>query len=428
MTATFDPILLADYATELVSLHDADGRFLTASATSREVLGRPSADLIGRRISDLVHPEDARCLETAFEGVPGEPRLGSVTTLCRLRHDDGHWAWLEITVRPALGSYDRTTIVSMRDASELVAARQAAEWAEETLRQVFDHAPSAMAIISLDNRFERVNLAFCSLLDTTPDQLIGRSLAGWIDGGMSGDLAGDRQALGDLMSGRLDQLTGTQSFPRPGRTPVVASTRRSLARSAKGRQHVVLHVLAVRDQQPQVPAQTRPLPSPTQQARVERTPGPATEGVTGLTSRPLLLDRLTIAIARPERESHYLVMFFVDVDGVEKILHRHGRRALESVMTTAANRLRATCRADDTVARFGDRGFVVLAPVVAASTDVVTIRQRLGRAVSDGAIAAEGRKFKVVARVGAAIVGPGEDCTPESLLERADAAMGTDGL
>ena len=32
VTATFDPILLADYATELVSLHDADGRFLTASA------------------------------------------------------------------------------------------------------------------------------------------------------------------------------------------------------------------------------------------------------------------------------------------------------------------------------------------------------------------------------------------------------------
>ena len=423
MTTTFDAVLLSDYATEMVSLHDSEGRFLAATAASRDVLGYSTADLVTRRLSDLVHPEDARTLETAFEGVPGEPRLGAVNATCRLRHADGHWAWLEITVRPALGTYDGSTIVSLRSAAELVAARQAAEWAEETLRQVFDHAPSAMAMVSLDNRFEKVNLAFCTMLDSTPDQLVGRSLAGFVEGS---DLGADRFALGELMSGRIDQVTGTQVFPRAGRTAVTTTTRRSLARSANGRQHVVLHVLAVRDQlQALVPEQTRHLPTPTQQVRVART-GP--EGVTGLTSRPLLLDRLTVAVARPERETHYMVMFFVDIDGTAKILDRHGRRALETVMTAAGNRLRSTCRSEDTVARFGDGGFVVLTPTVAASTDVVTIRQRLARSVGDGPIVAEGRKFRLNARVGASIVGPREVCSPESLLERADHAMGTDGL
>jgi diguanylate cyclase (GGDEF)-like protein/PAS domain S-box-containing protein len=427
MTTTFDAVLLGDYATEMVSMHDCDGRFVTATAAARDVLGYPNADLVTRRLSDLVHPEDARALETAFDGVPGEPRLGSVSAICRFRHVDGHWAWLEISVRPALGTYDGSTIVTLRPAGELVAARQAAEWAEETLRQVFDHASSAMAMVSLDNRFERVNLAFCAMLDTTPDQLVGRSLAGFGDGG---DPAGDRFALGELMSGRIDQITATQVFPRAGRTPVTTTTRRSLARSANGRQHVVLHVLAVRDQQQAlVPEQTRHLPStPTQQVRVERGPRPGPEGVTGLTSRPLLLDRLAVAVAQPERETHYLVMFFVDLEGTTKILDRHGRRALEAVMTVAGTRLRATCRSEDTVARFGDGGFVVLTPTVAASTDVVTIRQRLARSVSDGPVHAEGRKFRLSAKVGAAIVGPREECTPESLLERADAAMGTDGL
>ena len=134
--------------------------------------------------------------------------------------------------------------------------------------------------------------------------------------------------------------------------------------------------------------------------------------MTGLTSRPLLLDRLSVALAQPERETHYLVMFFVDLEGTAKILDRHGRRALETVMTAAGNRLRATCRSEDTVARFGDGGFVVLTPTVAASTDVVTIRQRLARAVADGPVLAEGRKFRISAKVGASIVGPREDCTP----------------
>jgi diguanylate cyclase (GGDEF)-like protein/PAS domain S-box-containing protein len=425
VTTTFDPVLLADYGTEMLSLHDGDGRFLTSPVASRDLLGYPPADLVGRRISDLVHPEDARSLETAFEGVPGEPRLGAVTALCRLRHADGHWTWLEVTVRPALGTYDGATIVSLRGAAELVAARQAAEWAEETLRQVFDHAPSAMAMVGLDNRFERVNLAFCSLLDTTPDQLIGRSLAGFTG---AADPAADRFALGELAAGRIEQITGVQSFPRAGRAPVHATTRRSIARSASGRQHIVLHVLGVRDQAPLVPEQARPQPAQATHTRVEREPRHVPEGVTGLTSRPLLLDRLTVAAARPERETHYLVMFFVDVEGTAKILDRHGRRALETVLTAAGNRLRATCRSEDTVARFGDRGFVVLTPSVAASSDVVTIRRRLARAVGEGAIVAEGRKFKVSASVGASFVGPREVYDPASLLERADAAMGTDGL
>jgi diguanylate cyclase (GGDEF)-like protein/PAS domain S-box-containing protein len=430
VTTTFDPVLLADFGTEMVSLHDGDGRFLTSSAASRDVLGYAPADLVGRHLSDLVHPEDARALETAFEGVPGEPRLGAVTALCRLRHADGHWTWLEVTVRPALGMYDGALVVSLRGAAELVAARQAAEWAEETLRQVFDHAPSAMAMVGLDNRFERVNLAFCSLLDTTPDQLIGRSLGGFTG---AADPAADRFAVGELAAGRVEQITGLQSFPRAGRAPVHATTRRSIARSANGRQHIVLHVLGVRDQLPLVPEQTRTQPARTQPAqathtRVEREARHVPEGVTGLTSRPLLLDRLTVAAARPERETHYLVMFFVDVEGTAKILDRHGRRALETVLTTAGNRLRATCRSEDTVARFGDRGFVVLTPTVAASSDVVTIRRRLARAIGEGAIVADGRKFKVSASVGASFVGPREVYDPASLLERADAAMGTDGL
>jgi diguanylate cyclase (GGDEF)-like protein/PAS domain S-box-containing protein len=433
VTATFDPILLADYASEMVSRHDSDGRFLTSSGLSHDVLGYPAEDLVGRRFSDLVHPEDARALEIAFEGTPGEHRHGVVSTTCRLRHADGSWAWMEIKVRPAEGTYDGSTVVSTRDASELVAARQSADWAQETLRQVFDHAPAAMAMIGLDNRFERVNPAFCALLDTSADQLVGRTVAGFTEGGESPD---DRLALSDLASGRVDQITGAMALLRPGRPPVSVATRRSMAHSPTGRQQVVLHVLAVRDyHEVLVPEQSRPQNArpvsrqedrPEQFVRVGREVRSVTgggAGVTGLTSRPLLLDRLNLAVVRPERDTHFLVMFFVDLEGTAKILDRHGRHSLEGVLSATGNRLRSTIRNDDTVARFGDRGFVVLCPVVAGSSDVVAIRQRLARAVADGPIFCDGHKFKVSASVGAAVVGPAEFCDAEELLERADQAM-----
>ena len=427
MTATFDQLQLADYATEMVSLHDGDGRFVIVSAVSRDVLGYPAEDLVDRRLSDLVHPEDARALETAFDGVPGEPRPGTVSATCRLRHADGYWAWTEVTVRPCVGSYDQSTVVSIRGAAELVAARQSAEWADETLRQVFEHAPTAMAMIGIDGRFERVNPAFCALLDTSADQLVGRTVAGYSEGG---DSPAERFALAELASGRVDQITASQSFVRGGAAAVTVTTRRSLSHSATGRQQVVLHVLAVRETEVvpaprQATAETlvavgveaaRPLP---QRGEVR---APA-EGVTGLTSRSLLLDRLNLAVVRAERDSQFLVMFFVDVVGAAKILDKQGRRSLEGVLSATGNRLRSTLRNDDTVARFGDGGFVVLCPVVANSQDVVAIRQRLARAVAEGAIVVDGRKFKVTATIGAAVVGPGEACEAESLLERADEAM-----
>ena len=57
---------------------------------------------------------------------------------------------------------------------------------------------------------------------------------------------------------------------------------------------------------------------------------------------------------------------------------------------------------------------------------MTAIRKRLGQAVAEGPILADGRKVKVSARVGAAIVGPGESGAPEQLLARAEAALPID--
>ena len=365
-------------------LHDGDGRFLTARRRSAvRCSASDRRDLIGRRCSDLVHPEDPRASRPRSTGVPGEPAAGLVTTLCRLRHDEGYWAWLEITVRPALGSVrrlhhrvDRTRHrAGRRPTGGGVGRGDAAPGLRP--RPVADGHASASTTVSSGSTWRS---ARCS----TPRRT-SWSAAAWPASRRCG---GDRQPTGSRPEWPPAASTRSPA-PSPSSVPAapaVAYDPALVARSSNGPP-------ARRPARPRytgpatagagaAPAAGRP--SHPSRPASSGPPGPAPEGVTGLTSRPLLLDRLHIALARPERESQFLVMFFVDVDGVDKILGRHGRRALESVLTAAGNRLRATVRSGRHRGALRRPRVRRARPVVAASTDVVTIRQRLARAVATG--------------------------------------------
>ncbi|HEY2658868.1 MAG TPA: ATP-binding protein [Caulobacteraceae bacterium] len=87
--------LLMDRTYDVIVRYDLDGvlEFLSPSVSQ---YGYQPEDLIGRRTTDLVHPEDAALLAgRAVRIFSGLPVPSGLENIFRFRRADGRWAWLE---------------------------------------------------------------------------------------------------------------------------------------------------------------------------------------------------------------------------------------------------------------------------------------------------------------------------------------------
>jgi two-component system sensor histidine kinase/response regulator len=118
---------------DLITVVDEHSIALYQSPSSTRVLGYPPRDVIGTKLTDLLHPNDKGRVVEAFAGIYGRPGETAALTF-RLRHCDGTWVSMEGTVLNLVD--DRTVggfVVNTRDiterervAAELATARDAA--------------------------------------------------------------------------------------------------------------------------------------------------------------------------------------------------------------------------------------------------------------------------------------------------------------
>jgi GGDEF domain-containing protein len=117
---------------------------------------------------------------------------------------------------------------------------------------------------------------------------------------------------------------------------------------------------------------------------------------TGLPTWPLLLDRVTVALAHARRTGRELAVFVIEEPRV-------GRRVRD--MKLVSQMLQAKLRSDDTLARIGERRLVALCSEIRHDEDAAAVALRL--------IAGAG----IVCHLG--IAQGSIDDTPETLLARA---------
>jgi diguanylate cyclase (GGDEF)-like protein/PAS domain S-box-containing protein len=142
------------------------------------------------------------------------------------------------------------------------------------------------------------------------------------------------------------------------------------------------------------------------------------DALTGVGNRrlgDLLLDTWLAAHQRLERTFGVL---FIDLDDFKAVNDRFGHDVGDRALRAVAATLRAASRRDDEVVRWGGDEFVVLvADADRPTLSSVSHRLRMlvrRTAVSDG----EGRRVRLGASVGAALVAPGD--TAVTLVRRAD--------
>jgi len=112
--------MLADNASDLIAMHDADTTFRYVSPSCRDILGFTPTELIGRRATELFHPDE---VDTVLADLQ---RGGDGTITIRVRSKDGHWVWLEVGRRvltdPVTGE-----IIELQTASRDVTERKLLE-------------------------------------------------------------------------------------------------------------------------------------------------------------------------------------------------------------------------------------------------------------------------------------------------------------
>jgi diguanylate cyclase (GGDEF)-like protein len=144
------------------------------------------------------------------------------------------------------------------------------------------------------------------------------------------------------------------------------------------------------------------------------------DDLTALPNRTLLLDRLSGALARRTGRSGAVAVLTCDIDGLRVINDTLGRAAGDAVLREIADRLTATVRPGDTVARVGGDEFVVVAEGFFGDNEATDLVERIRSALAAPYAWGDADPVSLSTSIGIAVADAG---SAEDALRDADAAL-----
>jgi diguanylate cyclase (GGDEF)-like protein len=142
--------------------------------------------------------------------------------------------------------------------------------------------------------------------------------------------------------------------------------------------------------------------------------------LTGLANRTLALDRLAHALDRGAREKLLTGVLFLDLDRFKTVNDTLGHLAADHLLQIVSERLTASVRPGDTVARLSGDEFLVITEAVADDEAAEALAERLLEALS-APVEVAGTVVHPSASIGIAVTGG--ELGVDEVLRRADAAM-----
>jgi len=140
-----------------------------------------------------------------------------------------------------------------------------------------------------------------------------------------------------------------------------------------------------------------------------------TDRLTGLANRVTFERMLELEIARATRQGTPLAVAVLDVDGLSGISDKQGARVADEVLRHVASAIADRVRLLDTVARFGDDEFVVIAPGDAGGLVALRLRDAIAELPPVG---------KIDVSVSAAVVHhPADGATGSELVAASESAL-----
>jgi len=127
--------------------------------------------------------------------------------------------------------------------------------------------------------------------------------------------------------------------------------------------------------------------------------------LTNLPNRTLLDERLEEALANCRADAASLAVLVISLDGFSRVNELFGHRVGDALLHDVAERMSATRRKTDTVARFAGDEFVVVCPYVGSTQVACRMAARILEDVSRP-VSVEGSEHQLSASIGVVVVDP----------------------
>ncbi len=204
---------LVENSTDLICETDAETRFTYLSPNYRDVLGYESAELLGRRVFDLVHPDDYSTVLADLS------QVGSSVTVYRFRHKSGQWRWFESNGK----SYQRATgeirvVIFSRDISNRKRSEEELARERDLLRILMDSVPHLIYFKDDQTRYTRVNNAQMTNLGLRrAEEAVGRTDQDFYPSELANEFQADEIKIlgsGVALVDKLERQTGVDATER----------------------------------------------------------------------------------------------------------------------------------------------------------------------------------------------------------------------
>ncbi len=387
---------------DLLFVMDEDGRYLEVVSPEEQLLYKPAAQTMGKRLDETLPADEARrfqdfLMQTLKADTPQVIEY-ELDTLGGRRVFEGRAQMLDMRV-----DGKRAVVFVARDITERVKAEQ-----DRRVAAVAFESRQAMLVSDANTVILRVNQAFVDLMGYSREEVIGRKTStlrsGRHDAAFYEALWESIRKTGKWEGEIWDQRKSSELVPLWMTITAV--------RDAHG---AVTHYVATMSD-----ISVRKLQEEEIRSIAFYDP------LTALPNRRLLLERLQRALTLTRRNGQHGALLFVDVDNFKHINDKHGHHMGDLLLQEIARRLSRVVRESDTVARIGGDEFVLVLEHLDANPAVARTEARQIAAKALLAMAQpydlEGLAYQASGSIGIAMFNQVE-IDLDLLMRQADEAM-----
>lgn len=422
---------IMDLLWDAICVVDEHGRYVFVSASYERIFGYAPAEVIGRPMIELVHPDDRELtLQTANAIMAGHPQSHFHNRYIRKDGKVVHIMW-----SARWSDADRLRIAVARDITEL----KRAELMTEALHAISEAAHASDNLPALCEQIHRIIAGllpadnfFVALYDAKRNEL---SFPYFVD---ERDAAPPPQALdsGTLTAELIRRgealLFTPHARPAASLPPHGSDARQWLGvpLTSHGATVGALVLQSYSDEVAYHESDKELLQFVSTQvaSAIERKQAEARlqhiarhDPLTDLANRDLFYQRLETALDHARRIGGHVGVLYIDLDRFKQVNDRHGHHVGDLLLCEVAARITAQLRGTDVVGRVGGDEFIVLLDALQNAEDSLHVADKICRALHQP-FALAGRDVRIATSIGVA-THPRHGGDPKQLVRAADGAM-----